>query len=212
MDEPGREDEILKVDGLERRFGERVVFRDVGFALGPGETLIVRGPNGSGKTTLLRCIAGTLAPTRGSISVEGHPAGTIGGRTRVGVSLSQERSFYLRLSGRDNLLFFARVRLESKKLAAAAVRSLEGELELDAILDRPMASFSTGMLQQVAFARALIDEPPLLVLDEPTRSLDDAAIDRFWGALERRRDRAVVVVTHRHEDFPHGGRMLDLGS
>lgn len=207
-----RDAEVLRVEGLERRFGDSVVLRDVGFVLSAGETLIVRGPNGSGKTTMLRCIAGVLEPTRGSISIDGHPAGTIAGRARVGVSLAQERSFYLRLSGRDNLLFFARIRLQSKTGAAAAVAELEDELELGPILSRPMSSCSTGMLQQIALARALLGTPSLLVLDEPTRSLDDGAIERFWAALDRRTSCAVVIATHRHEDFPHGGRMLELGS
>ena len=73
-----------------------------------GQRVALRGPNGSGKTTVLRCVAGTVAPSRGGISVGGHAAGTLGARRLLGASLSQERSFYLRLSGHMNLLCFAR--------------------------------------------------------------------------------------------------------
>ncbi|HEV2756080.1 MAG TPA: ATP-binding cassette domain-containing protein [Actinomycetota bacterium] len=212
MDTASHPADLLRVSGLERRFGTRVVFRDVEFSLQEGDRLILRGPNGSGKSSMLRCIAGVLEPTRGSVTIAGLRAGTVAARERVGAALAQDRSFYLRLSGRANLSFFARLRLPSKTAAVTAVRELEEELELAPILDQRMASCSTGMLQQVAFARALLGDPSLLLLDEPTRSLDDAAVERFWGALDRRPHCAAIVATHRHEDFAHGGRTLDLGS
>lgn len=196
---------------MERRFGDAVVFRALDLALDRGERLIVKGANGSGKSTLLRCVAGVLRPSAGAVSIEGHAAGTVRARALVGASLAQERSFYLRLTGRENLLFFARLRLPSKKAAAREVRRLEEELVLEEVLPRPMTQCSTGMMQQVGLARALLGDPPLLVLDEPTRSLDTAAVDRFWGALERRPGCAAMVATHRTEDAAHGMRTLDLG-
>lgn len=204
-----RDRPVLEIQGLERRFGDDVVIRGLDLSLHRGERLIVRGPNGSGKTTLLRCIAGVLTPTAGRITIAGHHAGSLRARLSLGASLSQERSFYLRLTGRDNLLFFARLRLTSKREAATAVRDLENELELASILDHRMSACSTGMIQQVALARALIADPALLVLDEPTRSLDDDAAARLWAALERRPQCAALVASHRHDDYPHG-RALDL--
>lgn len=204
------DDNILRVEGLERRFGDELVLRGVDLVMGAGDRVIVRGSNGSGKSTLLRCIAGVLRPSAGDVLVGGRPAGSIAARAVLGASLSQDRSFYLRLTGRENLLFFARLRLRSKRKARDSVRELEDELLLESILDRPMATCSTGMTQQVGLARALIGDPPLVVLDEPTRSLDDEAAERLWGALERRSRCAAIVSTHRHDDFPHG-RALDLG-
>ena len=168
------------------------------------------GPNGSGKTTVLRCIAGTLTPTSGRIQVGGHTAGAIEARRLVGASLSQERSFYLRLSGNANLLFFARLRFDSEREAAERVGELVEELQIGDIARERADRCSSGMIQQLALARALLGGPRLLLLDEPTRSLDVDARARFWGALDRRPEAAVLLATHLDEDLQHCGRTISL--
>jgi ABC-type multidrug transport system ATPase subunit len=204
---------VLRIEELGRRFGDHQVVRSLDLALEPGERIALRGPNGSGKTTVLRCIAGTLTPTAGRISVGGHPAGTLEARRLVGVSFSQERSFYLRLLGHDNLVFFARLRLPDKREAERRVRALEEELELDDIVRERVDRCSTGMIQQLAFARALLGEPNLIMLDEPTRSLDEDALERVWAALDRRKERvALVIATHRADDVERCERRIDLPS
>ncbi|MEA2273340.1 MAG: type transport system ATP-binding protein [Solirubrobacteraceae bacterium] len=200
----------LQIRGLTRSFAQAVVLDGLDLDVAAGERVALRGPNGSGKTTLLRCVAGTLAPTDGDVRVGGHAAGTRGARQLLGASLSQERSFYLRLTGGDNLRFFARVRGLGTAQADAAVASLEEELELATISARRVDRCSTGMVQQLAFARALIGDPSLLLLDEPTRSLDEGAVSRLWGALERRSGLAVLIATHRKEDASRCERELDL--
>jgi ABC-type multidrug transport system ATPase subunit len=208
---PGRAGCLLAIEALCRRFGDHEVVRSLDLTLEPGQRVALRGPNGSGKTTVLRCIAGTLTPTGGRISVGGHAAGTIEARRRLGASFSQERSFYLRLSGRDNLVFFARLRLPGKRDAERRVRALEEELELEDIARERVDRCSTGMIQQLAFARALLGEPSLLLLDEPTRSLDHDAVERLWGALDRRRERlALVIATHRGDDVERCESHVDL--
>ncbi len=151
---------------------------------------------------------GTVTPTSGTVTVGGHRAGTFAARSLIGVSLAQERSFYLRLSGRENLILFARLRGLSRRAAAARVDELTRELELDEIAGRRADRCSTGQLQQLAFARALLGEPPVLLLDEPTRSLDQEARERVWDALDRRRDRAVVVASHLDEDMESCDRVV----
>src|SRR5215208_7617642 len=98
---------VLQLDGLSRWFGDHEAVAPLNAALEPGERLALTGPNGSGKTTILRCVCGTLTPSSGSVWVSGHAAGSLEARQKIGASLSQERSFYLRLSGYQNLLFFA---------------------------------------------------------------------------------------------------------
>jgi ABC-type multidrug transport system ATPase subunit len=178
----------------------------------PGARVALCGPNGSGKTTILRCVAGTLTPTAGDVLVGGNPSGTLGARLLLGTSLSQERSFYLRLSGRANLLFFSRLRGGGKRAAARRVAELEDELELGEILAQRLDRCSTGMIQQLGFARALLGDPALLLLDEPTRSLDSAAVERLWSALDRRPRSALLIATHRGADVDRCGTRIDLPS
>ena len=142
----------------------------------------------------------------------GYPAGSRDARRVVGVSLSQERSFYLRLSGEDNLLFAAGVRGIDRREAARRVTQLTEELELGAILAKRVDRCSTGMVQQLAFARALIGEPDLLLLDEPTKSLDTAATERLWQAVSARPEVALVIATHREDDVARCRHRLDLSS
>jgi ABC-2 type transport system ATP-binding protein len=201
---------ILRIDSLNRRFGAHEVVHSLDLAVAPGERVAMGGPNGSGKTTVLRCIAGTLTPTSGRIEVGGHTAGAIEARRLVGASLAQERSFYLRMSGHANLLFFARLRSDSEREATERVGELEEELQIGDIARERADRCSSGMIQQLALARALLGGPQLLLLDEPTRSLDVDARARFWGALDRRPDAAVLLATHLDEDLRHCGRTISL--
>jgi ABC-type multidrug transport system ATPase subunit len=201
---------ILEVDDLARSFDEHEVVKGLSLAVGPGERVALFGPNGSGKTTFLRCVAGTLTPTRGSIQIGGARAGTIQARQRTGVAVAQERSWYQRLSGRANLTFFAQIRTGSKRTATREVDALVEELKLEGIAAERVDRCSTGMVQQLAFARALLCEPDLILLDEPTRSLDRDARARVWQALDRRDRSAVLIATHLDEDLEHCGSLVEF--
>jgi ABC-2 type transport system ATP-binding protein len=204
--------EVLAIENLSRRFGQHEVLRSWNLSVARGERVALRGPNGSGKTTIIRCAAGTLLPTSGSVKISGHRAGSFEAHRLTGTSLSQERSFYFRLSGRRNLLFFARVHGYSNRECARRVRALEEELELSHILAERVDRCSAGMLQQLALARALLPDPPLILLDEPTRSLDTAAGARLWAALDRRPQSAVLLATHLEADIEHCDRHVALSS
>jgi ABC-type multidrug transport system ATPase subunit len=201
---------VLSIRGLGRRFGEHEVVRQLDLRLEPGERAALWGANGSGKTTVLRCVAGTLEPSRGDVFVGSHRAGEVQARRLVGASLSQERSFYLRLTGHANLVFFARIRFGDDREAARRVVAIEEELELGEIARQRVDRCSSGMIQQLALGRALLGDPALLVLDEPTKSLDADARGRLWGALERRTRTAVLMATHLEEDVTHCGQRVDL--
>lgn len=199
----------LRIGALNRRFGSTEVVRRLDLTLDPGERAVLWGANGSGKSTVLRCVTGTLEPSGGTVEVAGHEAGSVAARRAVGASLSQERSFYLRLSGHRNLLFFARLRYERPE-AARRVAQIEDELELDEIAEHRAETCSTGMLQQLGFGRALLGDPDLLVLDEPTRSLDAEARERMWSALDRRPGLAVLMASHREEDARRSDARIEL--
>jgi len=203
---------LITIDKLTRRFGPMTVLNALSLAVARGERVSLVGPNGSGKSTLLRCVLGTVTPTAGTVTVDGHRAGTFAARSSIGVSLAQERSFYLRLSGRENLILFARLRGLSRRAASVRVAEVTAELELSEVAARRADRCSTGQLQQLAFARALLGEPPVLLLDEPTRSLDHDARRRLWAALDRRRASAVLFASHLDEDVAACDRVFRLGT
>ncbi len=149
------------------------------------------------------------ARCRASSEVAGHPAGGAAARRVTGASLAQDRSAYLRISGRENLRLFARLR--GLDAPDKAVDALIDELELREFANRRAGRCSSGQLQQIAFARALLGEPKVLLLDEPTRSLDKEARARFWAAIDRRPDTTVVIATHLAEDIERCTDVLDLG-
>ena len=166
-------DVIVSVSHLHKHFttpdGQLLpVLEDINLDLREGEIVALLGKSGSGKSTLLRCIAGTLAPCSGEITVAGHRAGTRAARRAIGVTFAQERAFYLRLTGTENLLTFAMMRLPPAR-ARAAVEQVLTELELHDVAARRVDRCSSGMVQQIAIARALLGTPSLLLLDEPTR-------------------------------------------
>ena len=203
---------MVEVDRLVRRFGTRIVLDALSFEAARAARVALVGSNRSGKTTLLRCLLGTLAPDGGTVSVGGFAAGSLGARRITGATLSQERSFYMRLSGRENLAFFAGLRGLSSRRARSAVAALVEELELGDVVAQRADRCSTGQLQQLAFARALLGEPEVILLDEPTRSLDADARARLWRALDARPETTVVYATHVAEDLERATQVIELGA
>ena len=172
----------VTADGVSRRFGERVVLRDLHLSLEPGTIAAVTGPNGSGKTTLLRLLAGVLSPDAGTILVAGEPPG----RGATGFVPPGDRGLYWRLTGRANLEFFASIAGGSREDALGAARALDAE----GTLDRRMGLCSTGERRRVAIARAFAARPPVVLLDEPYADLDEAgcraveAACRAWAGAD----------------------------
>jgi ABC-type multidrug transport system ATPase subunit len=199
----------IEVRGLTRRFGAGTVLDGIDLTIGIRERAGIWGPNGSGKTTLLRCLAGTLTPSEGRAFVLGHPSGSRDARHVLCVCLAQERAFYGRISGRENLLFAARLRMRPE-LAGRAVAAICEELALGSFAERPVERCSSGMRARLALARALLGHARVILLDEPTRSLDDPASHLVRAALNRRPDLTVVVASPRRDDLAWCSRVIDL--
>jgi len=162
-----------------RRAGKDPVeaLRDVSFDVETGEIFGLIGRNGAGKTTLTKIVATLVQPTTGNVSVHGHDsvADDEHVRRQVGLATAEERSFYWRLTSEQNLMFFARLHGLSDRAAKQRIKDLFARLELDEVARRRFGELSTGNKQRLAVARAMLASPPVLLLDEPTRSLDPLA-------------------------------------
>ena len=161
--------------------------------LAPGQSLAVLGPNGAGKTTLLRVLAGLLRPHRGTVTVDGArlPAESWRVRGRIGY-LGHEPLLYRELTARENLRFHARLH----RVGRARVEEILSAVGMERRGDEPVRDLSRGMAQRVAAARAVLHDPPILLLDEPRAGLDPAAARLLEPLLGRASGRTRVLVTH----------------
>lgn len=179
----------------------------VSICIESGRILGVVGPNGAGKTTLLRILADLLEPDRGGVSICGQKLSTKGRqvRGRIGYVSSDERSFFWRLTGRENLEFFARLYglscLDAKKKTAELI----GEFSFERKADQLFRDYSAGMRKKVSVMRALLHQPPLLLLDEVTNSLDPGSAkmvrQMVRSYVSTQKDRAAIWSTHRLEEI-----------
>ncbi len=191
----------ISVEGLEKRFGERVAVTGLTFEVKPGEVFGLLGPNGAGKTTTVRMLTGLLAPSGGRGTVCGVELGpsTDGTalRKKVGL-LTEQPGLYERLSARENLTFFMRLHEVDE---AAAWKRATGYLERFGLLgreDEPVGGFSKGMRQKLAIVRTLLHEPEVIFLDEPTSGLDPQSARAVRDAVAElsAEGRTLVLCSH----------------
>ena len=176
-----------------------VALRDVTFDVRRGEVVGLVGPNGAGKSTLLRTIATLLEPTTDRVLVDGVDTATDprSARARIGLFLNDDRAIYWRLSGRDNLRFFGVMAGLSPRAATARADELLEQFDLRR-RDRRTFGYSSGMLVRLGLARALVANPPLLVLDEPSRALDPVASAELVRTLRALADDGIAVLLSNH--------------
>ena len=186
---------LLRARGVARRFGAQVALQPTDFDVNGGESIALIGPNGAGKSTLLSILAGALQPSAGHVE-------RVGG-VRVGW-VPQRPAFYDRLTPRENLALFAR---------------LEGGFPYEQLLtrfdvpaDRPAHALSVGNRQRLNVALALLGDPRVLLLDEPTASLDIDQRRRLWEIVSALHDEggAVVFVTQNLDELGHADRVVAM--
>jgi ABC-2 type transport system ATP-binding protein len=192
----------LRATDLRYAYGERVAVDEVTFSLARGEVLGLLGPNGAGKSTTIKMLIGLLSPQAGTIEVLGMPMTERRSdiQARLGV-VFEEKNLYPTLSGRENLAFFARL------------FGLD-DVDLDALLDRVglagrgddrVSGYSKGMRQRLTVARALLNRPDVLVLDEPTDGLDPVSARSIRGLIREEAERGVAVLLTTHDMYEADG-------
>lgn len=185
----------VDVRDVVKRFGPVEAVRGVSFALPEGETVALVGHNGAGKTTLMKLMLGLIRPTSGSIAVLGEDpaAGQFEARRRLGY-LPENVSFNAALTGHETLAFYARL----KRVPVEAGGPLLERVGLTHAAHRRVGTYSKGMRQRLGLAQALLGEPRVLLLDEPTTGLDPASRHGFYEVVEELRGRGATVLLSSH--------------
>ncbi len=181
--------------GITRSFGTRRALDGVDLAVRSGEIHALLGPNGAGKTTLIRVLCGLVEPQQGTVVAPGG----------IGLVPSGDRSFYLRISALENLIFFARLHGLRLRHAKSCARELLEEVGLAEVADRPVGRCSHGMQKRLSVARALLADPEVLLVDEATHDLDPEGAVRIRALVHDRaaQGTAVLWTTQRLDEVRH---------
>lgn len=179
---------------------------EVNLGVERGDRIAVLGPNGAGKTTLLKLVGGLFLPTRGEILVNGLSTlrHNTEARRSVGFVMNEERSFFWRLTGRQNLMFFGALDNIFGNQLKARVEEVIDTVGLAPFVDRQFSNYSSGMKQRLAMARGLLPDPEVLILDEPTRTLDPIAceqlIELILSRIHSDSGKTLLIATHRFDE------------
>jgi ABC-2 type transport system ATP-binding protein len=184
------------------RFGDKTALNGVHLDIAPGEIRALLGPNGAGKTTLIRVLSGLMKPQQGTAFTSG----------RVGLVPSGDRSFYLRISNLENLIFFARLHGLRLRQARTRARDALDAVGLGDVASRPVGRCSHGMQKRLSVARALLASPQVLLVDEATHDLDPEGSRRIRGLVRRLADQgtAVLWTTQRVDEVPDFAEAVTL--
>jgi ABC-2 type transport system ATP-binding protein len=219
---------VVECKGLKKVFGNLLVsqekkvcaLRDVSLSVHPGQIVGLIGPNGAGKSTLLNLIAGLIVPTEGHVTVCGHRARSVAARRNLGF-MPEHPVFPGAYTARAVLRYHgALLGLSSQAIAQQMDRSIQ-RLQMQEFIDRSASEFSQGMKQRLALATAMMSDPQLLLLDEPSNGLDPVGIVQLRDLLKRLRNdgASIVISSHRLGElekltsdyiFMHRGRIVSI--
>ena len=187
----------VDVRGVWKRYGWTDVVSDLSFDVHPGEVLGFLGPNGSGKTTTMRMILDIVRPNRGEIDVFGEPPG-VEHQERVGY-LPEDRGLYRDVKIIDTLTYFGALRGMSQKVAHDRAMALMEEMDLADAAEKKAAELSRGMHQKAQLIATILNDPELLIVDEPFQGLDPVNADMLKGVVRSQKERGAAVIMSTHD-------------
>src|SRR6185312_16342458 len=193
---------MIEIEGLTKHFGGRAAVAGIDLKVGKGEVLGFLGPNGAGKSTTMKMVTGFLTPTKGRVSVCGHDVetDTIAAQKAIGY-LPEGAPAYGEMTPRQFLAFIARVRGYEGADIKARVEAAVAKTDLDPVLDQPIDTLSKGFKRRVGLAQAILHDPPVLIMDEPTDGLDPNqkhSVRELIRAMAK--EKAIIVSTHLLEE------------
>lgn len=189
----------IVTSNLVKEYGSFRALDDVALSIDQGDLFCLLGPNGAGKSTLIRILTGLIKPTSGDVNVSGMDLKTEAKQVREKVGLISERVIlYDRLSPFENLLFFASMLRMDRKSAVERIHLLLEKVGMSDWKDKPVRIFSTGMKQRVNFVRALLHEPSILFMDEPTLGLDPQSTRTIRNMVKELNESGITIVLTTH--------------
>ena len=194
-------DSALRVSGLQKRYGKRVILRDVSLTLAPGEVVALLGPNGSGKTTCFYCIAGIVRHEAGQVQIDGQDATGLPlyRRARLGLGyLPQEMSIFRGLSVAQNIMAVLELRERDGRRRRARLDELLDEFAISHLRDQPALALSGGERRRCEIARALAADPRYVLLDEPFAGVDPIAVGEIRTLVADLKTRGLGVLITDH--------------
>ncbi|GAC43348.1 ABC transporter ATP-binding protein [Paenibacillus popilliae] len=194
----GTDDTVVELEGVTKKIRGKTIIDNLSFRVRRGEVYGFLGPNGAGKTTTIRMIVGLMSMTSGRIRIEGHDIRTdrVKAMTHVG-AVVENPELYEFMSGYKNLLHFAR--LSGKSISEERIEEIVRLVELENAIDKKVKNYSLGMRQRLGIAQALLHDPSILILDEPTNGLDPAGIRQlrdYLRRLAREENISILVSSH----------------
>jgi len=193
---------MIEIQHLTKRFGPLTAVKDLSLAVGPGEVLGFLGPNGAGKSTTMKMVTGYLAPDEGRVTICGHDIveDTIAAQKKLGY-LPEGAPAYGEMTPRQFLHFIAQVRELSGQAALSATERAVAGAELQSVLDQPIETLSKGFRRRVGLAQAILHDPEVLILDEPTDGLDPNQKHAVRGLIRgMAKNKTIIVSTHLLEE------------
>lgn len=195
---------MIEIKNLTKKFDDKVAVNDISLQIQEGEILGLLGENGAGKTTTLRMMATMLKPSTGSIQIAGYDSVKEDSKVRenIGILFGGETGLYDRLTARENIEYFGKLYDMSKEELDAQIKKISEVLDMKEYIDKPVGKFSKGMKQKVAFARATIHNPKVLLLDEPTSGLDVTAAIQVHDFIKglKKEGKTVIFSSHTMEE------------
>jgi len=191
---------MLELKNLTKKFGEITAVNDVSFSVGRGEVFGLLGENGAGKTTALRLLATMLKPTSGTAVMGDFDLIRDPEKVRgsIGILFGGESGLYDRLTAAENIAYFGELNNMGKSTLSERIKYLTEVFDMDEYINRKAGKFSKGMKQKVAFARAIVHNPEIMLFDEPTSGLDVSAIRNVHEFICKCRDEGKTIILSSH--------------